>query len=354
MKKTIAPPDGSSSQPAGSLGTKPVRSLDTSATSVLQPRRVPTLGVVCGLASVVGYTLANLALRSVAHCDPAWVSAMKAVPTLLVMGVWLIALRSRGVRLWPDRRGWLWLLAGALAGQFGGNWAFQWSLGAVGLAYAVPLSTGAMILSSGILGRLFLQEALTPRTLLSMSILIAATTVLSLGARSASNVEHLPQIPADASPDGVALWLIAGAAAALFSGPSYALLGVAIRRNVTQQVPIASVMFVVALSGVLCMGAASLFTLGYPGITAIAGRDYLVMLAAGVFTTGAFVCLTIALRETSVTYVNSLGAAQVAASSTLGYFLFGEPFSWTLCAGVALTVLGLWLLPTQPRASSRR
>jgi drug/metabolite transporter (DMT)-like permease len=147
-----------------------------------------------------------------------------------------------------------------------------------------------------------------------------------------------------------------GAGAALVSGLAYAFLGVSIRRTVTQQVPIATVMFVVAATGILTMGSIGVLVEGGRALAAIPVTEYQWMLVAGLFTTAAFVCLTIALRETSVTYVNGLSAAQVAASSVLGHVLFGEPWTMWLVAGVALTVVGLWLLPhgePLPKASAR-
>ncbi|GIW93493.1 MAG: hypothetical protein KatS3mg110_1534 [Pirellulaceae bacterium] len=309
------------------------------------------LGVACGLLSVLGYTLANVGLRRVAHWDPAWVSAMKAIPTLVIMALWLWRLGHRGVRLWPDRHGWRWLAVGSLAGQFGGNWAFQWSLGTVGLAYAVPLSTASMILSGALLGRLFLHESLRPRSLLAMTLLILAAVLLSVGVHQGT-APSSGTLTADTPAIGWGYGIL-GAAAALLSGTAYAFLGVSIRRTVTQQVPIATVMFVVAATGVLTMGSVGLLAQGPRALVAIAATEYGWMLLAGLFTTGAFVCLTIALRETSVTYVNSLSAAQVAASSVLGHMLFGEPWTIWLLAGVLLTVLGLWLLPHgEPRPAS--
>ncbi len=311
--------------------------------SVTPERSSGRLGLICGLLSVLGYTLANIALRRVASWDPAWVSAMKAVPTLLIMSLWLMWLGRRRVSLWPDEHGWRWLIAGALVGQFGGNWLFQWSLGAAGLAYAVPLSTASMIFGGALLGRVFLHEGLRPRTVAAMSLLILAAVVLSIGAQENSSI-LLPNADAlEVASAPYAGWL--GAAGALASGVAYAFLGVSIRRSVTRHVPIAVVMFVVSLTGVMAMGGVGLWDEGPGRLWAIPRLEYQWMLLAGIFTTAAFICLTIALRETSVTYVNCLSAVQVAASSVLGSLLFGELATAWLWAGVLLTVLGLWMLP---------
>src|SRR6188768_2631912 len=51
------------------------------------------IGTLCGLASAVAYTGANSFLRSVDHCDPFWVSAVKALPTAAAMTPVIILLK---------------------------------------------------------------------------------------------------------------------------------------------------------------------------------------------------------------------------------------------------------------------
>src|SRR5262245_39227228 len=41
-------------------------------------------GTLCGLFSAFIYTCANSFLRAVHHCDPVWVSTIRAVPTVLL------------------------------------------------------------------------------------------------------------------------------------------------------------------------------------------------------------------------------------------------------------------------------
>ncbi|MBM4000899.1 MAG: DMT family transporter [Planctomycetes bacterium] len=306
----------------------------------LQPR---TLGTLCGLLAAAGYTTANIGLRAVAHLDPVWVSAVKSAPTCVIMVPWLYWLWIRGARIFPDRRHTAILVVGALSGQFGGNVGFQWSLGVIGLALTSPLTTGSMILSGAILGRFVLMEPITIRSLGSMIVLIAATCVLSLGAREAgASIAVLPQLDAH-SPD---FWaqIAGGVVASILSGIGYAILGVTIRKNLTSRVPAASVLFLVATVGVATVGGYGIARLGWAGIAGIANRDYWAMAGAGICNTAAFICLAIALRETSVIYVNSLSAVQVALAGLLGVTLFGEVPSWSLALGVGLTMVGLFLM----------
>lgn len=307
------------------------------------------LGTVCGLLAALGYTVANIGLRAVAHCDPAWVSCVKSFPTILVMAPWLVVLYFRGRSVMPSPRNVSLLVAAALVGQFGGNVAFQWSLGVIGLAFAVPLTTAAMIMTGAVLGRIVHHESLTRRTLVSMGLLIAATCVLSLGAGRVH--EQLPALHARFA-DAPLLLTAAGVAAAFVSGIAYAILGVVIRSVVADRGPIASILFIVATVGVTAVGAYGYSRIGWQGIVATSSWDYGAMALAGICNTAAFVCLTVALRETSVTYVNNLSASQTAMASLLGIVLFHEPLSVSLMTGVALTVVGLMLMSRRKKKNN--
>jgi len=142
-------------------------------------------GTLCGLFSAVGYTVANACLRAVSDCDPIWVSAVKALPTLVMVGPWIAWQARRGTKILPELPVLGLLVMGALIGQLIGNVVFQWSLGVVGLALAVPLTLGTIILGGALMGRTLLHEPLTVRMLASVVTLIAAITVLSLGAGDA-------------------------------------------------------------------------------------------------------------------------------------------------------------------------
>src|SRR5262249_3689772 len=97
-----------------------------------------TLGTICGLFSAFAYTCANAFLRAAAHCDPVWVSAVKAVPTVLAMTPVMIAMAYRGQRVLPPWRMLVAIAIGGLIGQLGGNISFQWALGQIGVALVVP------------------------------------------------------------------------------------------------------------------------------------------------------------------------------------------------------------------------
>ena len=191
------------------------------------------LGTLFSLASAVGYTLSNASLRSVADCDPFLVTAVKAAPTVALASPAMIWLACRG-RPWRPREGALLGLAlAAIWGHWGGNVAFQWSLRVIGMALAVPLTTGAMILGVTWMGALFLNERVTARNWRAMALMIVAICVLSSGAREANrsvgkgvfipSAEASDTVAAEAS--SVSTWEVFwGVLAACEAGLSYAAL----------------------------------------------------------------------------------------------------------------------------------
>ena len=121
---------------------------------------------------------------------------------MLFVGPWVLMLAMRGQKVLPRAGVVGKLILAGLVGQLGGNVLFQWSLGVVGMALAVPLALGTIILGGALLGRIFLHEPLTTKTLVSTLVLIVAITVLSLGADDA----HRSVVGADVSLDP---WLLA-------------------------------------------------------------------------------------------------------------------------------------------------
>jgi len=296
-------------------------------------------GAICGLASAVGYTGANICLRAVSDCDPIWVSCVKSIPTIALIGPWLFVLAHRGVRILPSAQVfWALVLAGAL-GQFGGNVMFQWSLGIIGIALAVPICLGSIIVSGAFTGRIFLGETVTRRSAIAVAILIAAIFILSVGAGDAyDSVSN-----GAASPEGSLPYfnICAGIAAAAFSGFAYAVLGVVIKYGVNEKTPASTTMVIIAMIGVIGLGAGSWMRIGLEQMLATTSTDLGVMTLAGLFNAMAFLALTRALQLTPVTFVNALNASQVAMAAIAGVLIFHEEPSIPMVVGVMLTVVGL-------------
>jgi drug/metabolite transporter (DMT)-like permease len=300
------------------------------------------LGTICGLFSSLVYTCANSFLRAIGDSDPVWVSAVKAVPTVVLMGGVLLVLAARGERVLPTPRMLAMIAAGGLIGQLGGNIAFQWALSQIGVALTVPLSLGGMILCAAVLGRVFLHEPVTPRALLALVLLLAAIAVLSLGAQTAS--EQVSDAPVPLAR------VAAGVAAACLSGLSYSVLNVVLRYGITRGAPFPTTLFTVSLAGILALSLIAWLRIGATGMQATTSREWVLMLAAGLCNTVAFISLTKSLQLTSVVYVNALNATQATLAALAGVLIFKEPLSQWLALGIGLTIAGLMMLAKAHRA----
>jgi drug/metabolite transporter (DMT)-like permease len=300
------------------------------------------LGTIYGLFSSLIYTCANSFLTAVGHRDPVWVSAVKAVPTVVVMGLVLVALRFLGRRVFPRFPLLLGMAAGGLIGQLGGNIAFQWALSQIGVALTVPLSLGGMILCAAVLGRVFLHEPVTPKAALALAMLLAAIAVLSLGAREASEQVSDKPVPL--------LQVAAGVTAACMSGLAYAILNVILRYGITRGAPLPSTLFTVSISGMIALALIAWLRIGSEGMLSTTSHEWLLMLAAGLCNTAAFLSLTKSLQLTSVVWVNALNATQAAMAAMAGVLIFAEPLSQWLAVGIGLTIAGLMMLARAHRA----
>jgi drug/metabolite transporter (DMT)-like permease len=311
------------------------------------------LGTVFGLASAIGYTAANTCLRAASDYDPIWVSAVKAVPTILFVGPWVLLLAARGRTVLPQTQVVVKLILAGLVGQLGGNVLFQWSLGVIGMALTVPLALGTIILGGALLGRVFLGEPLTIKTLISTLVLIVAIFVLSLGADDA----HRSVVGPDVSLDP---WkLTRGVAAAAASGLAYSILGVVIRYGVTGRTTVSMTLCIISIVGIVSLGTGSLWRIGWEGMLATDGWDFQIMLLAGLFNAAAFLAITRAFQLASVVYVNALNTTQAAMAAVAGVFFFQESLSAELGLGILLTITGLLLMRNgrrskPPRSSSDR
>ncbi len=222
------------------------------------------LGTFYGLFSAFVYTCSNSFLRAVDTCDPVWVSAVKAVPTVLIMGGVIAVFAWRGQRVLPPLPVLAAIAVGGLMGQLGGNISFQWALGQIGVALTVPLSLGGMILGAATLGRIFLHEPVTPKAAMALALLLAAICVLSLGAQAAGQAMVHSEVP---------LWrVVAGVAAACWSGVAYSILNVILRYCITRGAPLPATLFTVSIVGLVALGLITWLRIGQAGMLATTGN----------------------------------------------------------------------------------
>ena len=296
------------------------------------------LGTICGLSSAAIYTCANICLKAAANCDPFWVAAIKALPTAILAAGLVGYGNLRGRPFGLSARTTVALIATGLAAQLGGNVGFQYALEGCGLALAVPLTLGTIIIGGALLGRFWLGEPVTPRTALAMVLLLVAIPILTWGAK-----QEAPALATVAATGNPLFWLV-GAMAACASGFAYALQGAVLRRMANLRAPVAATLLVLSATGVVSLGPISLARIGWDGMLATDPSDFANMIFAGLFNAVGFFTLSKALKLISVVQVNALNASQAAMAAAAGVMFFNEIPTAAMFLGIGLTVAGVMLI----------
>lgn len=304
------------------------------------------VAAACGAVSSLGYTLTNICLRSLTEVDPVWVSQMKTIPTIL--GVLpLVSYRVvTGKPTLVNRRILLVVMLGALIGQVGGNIAFQVCLGVIGIALAVPITMGSMIVNGALLGRLLLKDPISRPIAIASTVLMTAILVLTFGSPQASS----SLLPEGTEADILSVSL--GVAAAVCAGFGYSALGVSIRYATNRGASITSVLLVVGLVGFVILGAWVHDRYGLAIWTSTSRPQYVRLVGAGIFNVIAFAALSKSLQLSSIMFVNAINATQIAMAAIAGVALFGEPITAPLVMGILLTTLGLQMMRARGATSA--
>lgn len=314
----------------------------TTVSPALPPQRVGAaakLGLaLCGLSALF-YSVSSILMRHAAglQIEPSIAVCIREAVTVAMVAPWLLYRLWRGRSVGLPARALAILIAISAAAQVVGNQSHQWALGVVGLSIVVPVSFAAVLITGPLLGRFFLREPVAARSWVAVATVISAIVVLSSGARSAEP----SAVVASGGLSGIVIAAVLGSALA---GMTYATLTVAIRRNVTHDAPIATVLLLVTGMGVITVGPISWANVGWEGWRSLPAEAWAWLLTAGLVNFAGFISLTVGLRMTPVVHANVLGAAQVAIAAMAGLLIFREPLTITLIVGVALTICGILLI----------
>ena len=299
-----------------------------------------------GIGAALAYTWTNILLRRAAgptdlgwNC---WATCLKAVPSTLAAWTLIILRWSNGERGLDGWKSFLWLTLNGFFMQFGGNISFQYAMSFGGLALTVPMCFCTLILSGALGGRLFLKEKISPRAMIAMWLLIVAVIVLSQGANDAAH-----SMRGDATlADMIKAILFSG-----LSGLGYGFGGVSIRHAVTGTGTIASTIAPLSTIGVLGPGLIAWNQMGASGLAAVPWQMNATILLAGTFNAIGFFFVGAAMARMPLVRVNLVNASQTAMCALGGILFYGEPATWWIGAGTALTIVSLGILGTQDHHS---
>lgn len=298
-------------------------------------------GIAFCLIAAIGYTASNICMRQLTamHCDTFWVVFNRELVTPVFIGGWLILQAIRGRPSLPSLGEIGMLAAVGLLIQLVGNICVQWSLGIVGLAVTIPAMFGAMITGGALIGRFWLGERVSSRSMTAVAMLLGSLALLGVGAEEAGR-----SIAEADSLTPNTLIMVLGVAAAGLGGATYALLSAVIRRTVTRTTTPAAAAFLVTLMGVIMLGPICFFRLGLPEMLKTPPEQFGLMYAGGIFNLIGFLALINGLQRTTVFHANAVNASQVAMAAIAGMIIFAEPFTVWLLMGVCLTIFGIvWI-----------
>ncbi len=323
--------------------------------------------LMLGLFAAATYSVANMALRGLAKSDGGpgwdmWVAGTKALPTFLIAVTLLSIRRVRGLTsfaawefVWP-------IAVAALFNQLGGNFAFQMSLRAIGLAISVPICFASIICSGAIVGRTVLGDQVSIRTGIAMALMVASIVFLSTAAQSRSApapVNTAQSEDVEANDDKVlektmtesitktktqGLSVTAGVGLSILSGLCYGVTGVFIRKAVRSQMPVAATLFLFSAAGFLVLCPISLTMLPLEEIARTRPSEWLTMATAGTFNALGFFAITHAMRHLTISRANVINASQNAMCAIGAVAVFNETLSGMGILGIALTITGLLVL----------
>ena len=281
-------------------------------------------GLVLGLCSAVAYSAANMSLRGLSGRDESlpwavWVTAMKAFPTVVLASFLLMLRFRRREKFYPTRKPIPPLIIAALVMQYGGNLGFQIALVHVGLAIAVPLVFALIICAGAILGRIFLGDSVSRRTIVAMIIMLVSVVALSYAATLNS---------AEETNSSAVVWF--GVLMAVVSGLSYGINGAVIRGVARDLLPVESMLIIYSTTGAVSLSLIGYGLLGSERNSLITTEEWLMMLSAGTFNAIAFYCITNALKLVNISQVNVINASQNAMCAIAAVLIFAEPVSLPL------------------------
>ena len=300
-------------------------------------------GTLLAVFSSFCYTASIIALRAVTGEGAdwaAWVSCLKAAPTVAAAIAVLAYKAMRGTTTWPSLRMTVALLAAGTVMQLLGNVGFQWGLALGGMAFTVPVSQASLLICGAVLGVIWIGERVSRRSVSAMAVLIAAICLLTLDA---------DQIAESVAGQGGTKLILLTVAMGLAAGFGWGQAGVVIRQAAKSGVSTAVTILLLSSTAIIVLGVGVLARQGADWIVQrTSAREFWISMVAGGFTSIAFFALTAALKHISIVRANLINASQIALTSLAGVWLFNEPMTRWMIIGTGLTIGGL-LLMDRPR-----
>jgi len=308
--------------------------------------------IYCMLASFA-YSTSNVFMTMLARSDvdPRLAIWGRETVTALVVGPYLLWLLVRDRETRPGLGIVLVLILVGLTTQVIGNISLMTALASLGMAGTIPTVISAILITTAVLGFVFLGERVTWKGLCAIALLCAAITVLGYGSTLGE-----ASTPASTGPSaavgsgGVAIDptpvikrvpIRAGIMLSCVAGTAFGLLTITVRGAMRRKAPKALVMVVITAMATIGLLPIILMGPGPKVFTTATGMDWWLMALGGVTNLFGFFFLNKGLETTSAVHASVTTSSQTAIAAVAGLFLLGEQFTIWLVIGVVMTIAGV-------------
>ncbi|GGA71800.1 membrane protein [Pseudoclavibacter endophyticus] len=307
---------------------------DAAAERSRRASRLAWAGIALGVLSSICYATVNALLRSIAgEVDPFVGAMVRQLPLLAALVVGALVLRP--VALNPARAEFIGPRAAAalfvtgIVALFIGNAILFYALDWVGLGISTAGYLGGLLLGSGLISWVFLNERPKPLEFVGMG-------AIALGLWLTSQA---------APPMGDQAWVaVVGFLLAVVTGVCYSISNAVSRSSQRTPGRFIATLGLITLGAVVSVFVFLLIRDGFDltvTFGTVTGFQLAVLLLAGLVNGAALVSITVAVHHATVTTVSMLNSLVLVFGIVFGFLFFDEPVTLFLAAGSLCILAGV-------------
>ena len=320
-------------------------------------RRTLRMGVLFCLTATVFYSFSTVCFKELLAVgqDYRWILFMKEMTCVVCIMPVIIYWAIRRRYHWPTLKWVIIILIGGFVCEYIGARLHFWAVGMIGLIVTIPLIQTANLTCSAGIGRLFLGERIGIYCRIAMVVMLVAMCCLVFGTVEQDKTEKsvgtpVAEVQANTSFPIVGDSLLLCGIGAVVAGMAYAVYIVMLRyTSKSRQMPITLIAVNVTGVGAVIFGMEFLRAHEYQ-IAAfwenVPPRVWLLTTVVGLLNMVGFLFQIIGLRYTVVARAQMISVAQICVCTLFGVFVFRENTNLMIWLGVALTVLGIYIVST--------
>ena len=332
-----------------------------------EPARERWTGTIFAFLSTFFFAISNVAVRYLAgeEIPLDWILFFKESVGLLLLLPWLCLRFGQGRFRHTSRRLMIYVLLAAVLCQLFGARLHVLGFAVIGLIIAVPLIQSSTLLGVAVLGHFVLGDSLSRWRKISITILVVAITILSIG-------KGLLAAPPSEQTVSASVFLLV-AAGTIVAGLSYSVYIVMLRyiirkywkeenstwhsfqfhrwighdfekqtaKQLYSPFPVTLMMALVLSVGIVIFGTCLYGKHGITGFYNVPEIAWRCILLSGICNAVGFFFQIQGLRMTSAVQASLIAVSQMILLSLIGHYFFAEAINLVVLLGLGLTFCGV-------------